>query len=460
VLRAIPAPPPHAASIRLYRCGLYGRRRLALLFDWHTHHGDFAGVGGPNVPPPAKLGSRLVSPLRPVGRVTSFNRHLSPNTFLDVTWRFGGGLSKCRWLRSGISPQRVTDVDFCWRLQQAGSVIAFSPTAIVWHHRRFTLRAFRKQQEGYGEAESLLRFKHLVFFGPTGTAKWRGQIYGTPRFSWFSAARLFIMEFSPTDSSNRSIPLRNQKWRLISAVSNGSPSPSFSSAWGVCYAAANRAVFNVGRHAVCRALLYGACAPSRPRFDTIHSRLLVMFLAFAQPLVRGWSRYLPGCISNALPVLLLRSTEKLPPGKKIDRSWGRLAYWNEEGKDRHSLLREIFTLLDQETGATRSIPAGRNGTSRFTVTSGGASSYGRSRNIMAAEMPDPRPTSLPLPSPTTVIVNLIVLSLFIYHFLNTGHIQLLFAVPYALFALFLFLRARRLKTRGRELVDLRLIGSI
>jgi GT2 family glycosyltransferase len=77
------------------------------------------------------------------------------------------------------------DVDFCWRLQQAGGVIAFSPTAIVWHHRRFTLRAFRKQQEGYGEAESLLRFKHLVFFGPTGTAKWRGQIYGTPRFSWF-----------------------------------------------------------------------------------------------------------------------------------------------------------------------------------------------------------------------------------------------------------------------------------
>ncbi|KAF5407770.1 MAG: hypothetical protein Udaeo2_20870 [Candidatus Udaeobacter sp.] len=54
------------------------------------------------------------------------------------------------------------DVDFCWRLQQAGWVIAFSPTAIVWHYRRFTLRAFL-QQNGYGEAESLLRFKHLIF---------------------------------------------------------------------------------------------------------------------------------------------------------------------------------------------------------------------------------------------------------------------------------------------------------
>src|SRR5678815_3804397 len=47
-----------------------------------------------------------------------------------------------------------------------------------------TLRAFRKQQEGYGEAEAMLRFKHLVFFGPTGQAKWKGQIYGGPRFNW------------------------------------------------------------------------------------------------------------------------------------------------------------------------------------------------------------------------------------------------------------------------------------
>src|SRR5207245_5838773 len=40
-------------------------------------------------------------------------------------------------------------------------------------------------QEGYREAQSLLRFNDLIFFGPTGTAKWRGQIYGAPRFSWF-----------------------------------------------------------------------------------------------------------------------------------------------------------------------------------------------------------------------------------------------------------------------------------
>jgi cellulose synthase/poly-beta-1,6-N-acetylglucosamine synthase-like glycosyltransferase len=76
------------------------------------------------------------------------------------------------------------DVDFCWRLQNNGCVISFSPSAIVWHYRRFTLKAFRAQQRGYGEAEAMLRFKHLIFFGPTGQAKWKGQIYGAPRFQW------------------------------------------------------------------------------------------------------------------------------------------------------------------------------------------------------------------------------------------------------------------------------------
>ena len=66
----------------------------------------------------------------------------------------------------------------------------------------------------------MLRFKHLIFFGPTGTAKWRGQIYGAPRFSWFiSIDRSFTTVFSAKDSSNRSIPRRNRKWpRYLSSI--------------------------------------------------------------------------------------------------------------------------------------------------------------------------------------------------------------------------------------------------
>ena len=147
--------------------------------------GDYAGVGGPNVSPPARNWVQACVAAAPGGPshvllTDTVAEHIPGCNMAWYRWAFEniGGFDP-EYHKAG------DDVDFCWRVQQAGHEIAFSPTAIVWHYRRFTLRAFRKQQEGYGEAESMLRFKHLIFFGPTGTAKWRGQIYGTPRFSWF-----------------------------------------------------------------------------------------------------------------------------------------------------------------------------------------------------------------------------------------------------------------------------------
>ncbi|HEX8897716.1 MAG TPA: glycosyltransferase, partial [Chthoniobacterales bacterium] len=147
--------------------------------------GNYAGVGGPNVSPPAQSWVQACVAAAPGGPshvllTDTIAEHIPGCNMAWYRWAFEniGGFDP-EYHKAG------DDVDFCWRVQQAGHAIAFSPTAIVWHHRRFTLRAFRKQQEGYGEAESMLRFKHLVFFGPTGSAKWRGQIYGTPRFSWF-----------------------------------------------------------------------------------------------------------------------------------------------------------------------------------------------------------------------------------------------------------------------------------
>ena len=57
------------------------------------------------------------------------------------------------------------DVDVCWRLQEAGCRIGFSPSAFVWHYRRSTIAAYLRQQEGYGEAEALLVRKHPSKFG-------------------------------------------------------------------------------------------------------------------------------------------------------------------------------------------------------------------------------------------------------------------------------------------------------
>ena len=48
------------------------------------------------------------------------------------------------------------DVDICWRLQQRGYKIGFSPAGFVWHCRRSTVAAYLGQQNGYGEAEAML----------------------------------------------------------------------------------------------------------------------------------------------------------------------------------------------------------------------------------------------------------------------------------------------------------------
>jgi hypothetical protein len=55
---------------------------------------------------------------------------------------------------------------------------------------------------------------------------------------------------------------------------------------------------------------------------------------------------------------------------------------------------------------------------------------------------------------TTIIFNLIALSLLIYRQLNISHVDLWVLVPYLLFLVFLWTRARLLKSRVAELVDL------
>jgi GT2 family glycosyltransferase len=68
------------------------------------------------------------------------------------------------------------DVDVCWRLQAAGGTIEFVPAALVWHHHRASVRAFWRQQVGYGEGESWLVPRHPAKFTGARIA-WKGHIY-------------------------------------------------------------------------------------------------------------------------------------------------------------------------------------------------------------------------------------------------------------------------------------------
>src|SRR5207249_4837459 len=62
----------------------------------------------------------------------------------------------------GFDPQFRTagdDVDVCWCLQERGWTLGFSAAAMVWHHRRNSVRTYWKQQIGYGRAEAMLERK-------------------------------------------------------------------------------------------------------------------------------------------------------------------------------------------------------------------------------------------------------------------------------------------------------------
>ncbi len=416
--------------------------------------GDYAGVGGPNVTPPAQNWIQACVAAAPGGPshvllTDTIAEHIPGCNMAFYQWAFErvGGFDP-EYHKAG------DDVDFCWRIQKAGWVIAFSPTAIVWHYRRFTLRAFLKQQDGYGEAESLLRFKHLIFFGPTGTAKWRGQIYGTPRFSWFVNRPViyhgifgegFFQSIYPAPQSDVAAYLSSIEWFALTIFLFG---------LGIFLPALRIVPYLMLGGTLCVALSYMVRASIEPKFDTVYARLLVMLLALAQPLVRGFSRYFTWLHFKRTPGSVIRAHEHLPERARFAGPLGRRVFWSEQGRDRHYLLGAIFQLLDEE-GWRYSTDSGWNewdiqiyGNFWWSIALQTVTEYhGGGKCLTRVRLRNRLVT-------TTIIFNLIALSLLIYRQLNISHVDLWFIIPYLLFLVFLGTRARLLKSRVAELVDL------
>src|SRR5439155_1386610 len=79
----------------------------------------------------------------------------------------------------GFDPRFRTagdDVDVCWRLQDRGWTLGFHPAAMVWHHRRNSVRAYWRQQIGYGRAEAMLERKWPEKYNDVGHVRWRGTL--------------------------------------------------------------------------------------------------------------------------------------------------------------------------------------------------------------------------------------------------------------------------------------------
>jgi O-antigen biosynthesis protein len=69
------------------------------------------------------------------------------------------------------------DVDLCWRLLVAEKKIVYHPSAVVWHHRRSTVRTYWRQQKGYGVAEAHLQRRYPGRFNFFGYPVWEGGVY-------------------------------------------------------------------------------------------------------------------------------------------------------------------------------------------------------------------------------------------------------------------------------------------
>ena len=188
------------------------------------------------------------------------------------------------------------DVDICWRLQERGWTIGFAPTAVVWHHRRNSIKGYFKQQRGYAKAEALLADKWPDKYNCAGHMTWQGRLYGRgilePFFSrsriyhgvWNSAP--FQSIYQPTAGNLSSLTLMPEWYFLLVLVGSLAAlaidwtpllwsAPLVSAGLGLTLLQASRAAAQARLNPEPRSKLLGIC-----------SRVLVAFLHLVQPAAR------------------------------------------------------------------------------------------------------------------------------------------------------------------------------
>jgi hypothetical protein len=298
----------------------------------------------------------------------------------------------------------------------------------------------------------MLRFKHLVFFGPTGTAKWKGQIYGAPRFTWLVNRPLIyhgvfgeglFQSIYPTPRSEVANYLASLEWVALTVfvfvLSIGLPDLRI-----VPY------LMFGGTFLV--ALSYMLHARLEPQFDSILARLLVAFLAFTQPLVRGWTRYYTWIKHKRTPDTVIRAPEQaLEPGH-AGGSISDFEFWNEEGHGRERLLAECTQMLENE-GWSYSLDTGWNdwdvqiyGSFWWQVRLRTVTEYHGGPKCLT------RATLRARLGGANVLANFLLLCFLAYQQLLGSGIPWWMGCAYAGFAAFIYVRSRRLKRRVADLL--------
>ncbi len=258
---------------------------------------DYAGVGGPNLAPsgdgsiaecvahaPGGPVHVLLSD-RDAEHIPGCNMAFRKSALMEI-----GGFDH-RFRTAG------DDVDVCWRIQQQGWKIGFNPAAMVWHHRRNSLRMYWRQQKGYGRAEALLEAKWPQKYNSAGHVTWSGRLYGNgvTRALGFSRGRIyqgswgaapFQSIYEPASNGFSSLPLMPE-WYLLLSMLGIISALGFS--WRPLLLAspmlvlATAAVFFQAIRSAARASL---AKHSRAPFHNVLSLGLIAFLHLLQPLAR------------------------------------------------------------------------------------------------------------------------------------------------------------------------------
>lgn len=266
-------------------------RYLALEFASTTH----AGIGGWNIAPPGDgwiADCVTNSPGGPV-HVLLGDRLAEHIPGCSMAFR----ASALRQI-GGFDPQFRTagdDVDVCWRLQEAGWTLGFSPGAMVWHHHRNTLGAYWRQQIGYGKAEAMLERKWPERYNVIGHVSWAGRLYGRGQtMPLFRKVRIYqgtwglapFQSLSDQTSTVGALPLMPE-WHLIVAllgiISLGGVG------WAPLLVALPFFLLSLGAP-VAQAAMSSAkmilSGPPQSRFERTREYLMVAFMHFLQPLAR------------------------------------------------------------------------------------------------------------------------------------------------------------------------------
>ncbi|MBD2531094.1 glycosyltransferase [Nostoc flagelliforme FACHB-838] len=265
--------------------------------DWLTYlvakflSSDVGAVGGPNLSPPE---DSLVPACVAVSPGVPTHILLSDEVAEHIA---GCNMAFRREILeeiNGFNPIFRTagdDVDICWRLQDKGYTIGFSPTAIVWHFRRNTVAAYLKQQQGYGKAEALVYFKHPYRFNLLGQPSWLGRIYGDLStflrigqpiiYSGVFGRGLFQTLYEPSSSLISYLPL-TLEWNIAALILFVSALLSGHRPW-----------FGAAMFLISFTWCVAGAIQARidSRFAKKRARLLVALLIYLGPLVRSIERY-------------------------------------------------------------------------------------------------------------------------------------------------------------------------